>query len=153
MREFHSAFNPELIVSQLSGEKHFINNVTLNNVAELIEANNNSICFFENPKFIDKLKSSKAGLILVPIDFDVELKPDTNLLKVAKPYITFMMLVKKWLELDSPKLESKIAGTAVIGKAASLGTDVFLGEYCILGDNVTIGDRTQIDANVVIKKM
>ena len=152
MRTFNTAFNPELIASQLSGEKHFINNVTLNNVAELIEANNNSICFFENPKFIDKLKSSRAGLILVPIDFDIELKPDTNLLKVAKTYITFMMLVKKWLKLDSSRLESKIAGTAVVSKTATIGAEVSLSEYCILSENVIVGDRTQIDANVVIKE-
>ena len=152
MRQFRTAFNPELIASQLPGKKHFINNVSLNNVAELAEANKNSICFYENPKFIDELKDSSAGLILVPASFDADLKSNTNILKVDKPYIAFMILVKKWLELDTPEQKIKIAESAIIDETVSIGAKVSLGEYCVLAENVSIGNGTKIDANVIIKE-
>jgi len=152
MRKFGTEFTPGLVASQLDGKQHFVKNVTLNNVAELLEANKNSICFFENQKFTNQLKKTKAGLILVPKDFDIEKKPKTNLLLVEKPYITFMMLVKKWLELDKPKAQAAIAKSAKVSEKAWLSKDVTLAENCVVGPSAVIGKNTVVEANTVIKE-
>ena len=70
MKVFEVNLVPKQIVSQLKCETVLIKKIVLTNVAELAEANEKSVCFFENPKFLDALKASKAGLIFVPADFD-----------------------------------------------------------------------------------
>lgn len=152
MKKFHTALNSESIAAQLQGEKFFRHNNSLNNVAELSEANDHSICFYSNPRFLSDLKNSAAGLILVPLDFDLKLKPDTNILKLENPYLNFMLLVKKWLELDAPKTELQIASSASLDQTARIGLNVSLGENCLLEENVSIDENSFIDANVVIKK-
>lgn len=151
MKTFSLPLKPEQIASKLDCSTILPNKVTLNNVAELNEANEQSVCFYQNPKFIDALKNSKAGLIFVPKNFDETIKPKSNLLLVDKPYISFMMLVKTWLELDKPKQKKIIAGSAFIAGSAKIGKKVSIGNNCVINENVVIGDGTIIESNSVIE--
>ena len=151
MKIFNLSLKPQQIVSKSKGEAHFINEVELNNVAELRDANQNSVCFYENIKYIEQLKKSKAGLIFVPKDFDVLLKSNTNLILIDKPYISFMMLVKHWLKISSPLRTGKIANTSIVPDSVKLGKDVVINDNVILGEHVTIGSNTIIEGNSVIQ--
>ena len=151
MKRFKLTLTPKKIASKLDCITDFTVKVKLNNVAELREANEHSVCFFENPKFLDSLKETKAGLIFVPKDFDKNLKPNTNLLLIDKPYVYFMMLVQTWLKLDLPKIKRRIADSASIAKSASLGKNIVIGSNCVISKNVNIGNNTIIESNCVIK--
>jgi len=151
MKKFNLPLTPKKIASKLDCTTNFINKVKLDNVAELHEANEYSVCFFENPKFLNALKETKAGLIFVPKDFDKNLKPNANLLFIDKPYIHFMMLVQTWLKLDLTKMKRSIDDSANIAKSVSLGKNISVGSNCKIGDNVTISDGTIIESNCVIK--
>ena len=151
MKKFNFSLTPKKIASKLECTTEFANKVKLDNVAELKEANEHSVCFFENPKFINTLKKTKAGLIFVPKDFDKSLKPNTNLLFIDNPYIHFMMLVKTWLKLNDPKKKRSIHTSAIIAKSASLGRNISINGNCVVGENVVIGDNTIIESNCAIK--
>ncbi|MFC1898122.1 UDP-3-O-(3-hydroxymyristoyl)glucosamine N-acyltransferase [Candidatus Cloacimonadota bacterium] len=150
MKTFRTPLNADLIAARLPGESLIQNDLPLTNVAELQEANEKSVCFYENPKYLENLEKTQAGLLLVPKDFDKSLKPDTNLILVDKPYIMFMMLVKTWLGIDKPQLKEFLAESAVIAETAKIGNNVVISENCVIGENVFIGDSTQIDSNTVI---
>ena len=152
MKTFLIHLSLQQIISEIQGKLHLKNDAILTNVAELKEANNNSVCFFENYKFLDDLKSSKAGLIFVPQDFDINLKPETNLLLLEKPYISFMMLINFWLELCSSKKKREISNTAKISNSAQIGKNVAIGNNVVIEDFVKIGMNTIIEANTVIQK-
>ena len=151
MKKFKFSLTPKKIASKLECATKFPNKVKLDNVAELNEANEHSVCFFENPKFADALKDTKAGLIFVPKDFDIQLKPNTNLLFIDNPYIHFMMLVKTWLDLDNPKTKEGVHASAIIAKSTSLGKHITIKGNCVIGENVNIGNDTIIEGNCVIK--
>lgn len=151
MKKFNLPLTPRTIASRLDCSTVFLHEVTLNNVAELYDANEHSVCFFENPKFLDKLKNSKAGLIFVPKNFDKTLKPNTNLLFIDKPYINYIMFVRTWLKLDNPKQKKSIADSAKIAKTAELDKNILIGNNCVIGENVKIGDGTIIDSNCVVE--
>ena len=151
MKRFNFPLTTKKIASKLNCNTDFTVKVKLYNVAELHEANEHSVCFFENPKFLDALKKTKAGLIFVPKDFDKTLKPNTNLLFIENPYIHFMMLVQTWIKLDLPKMKRRIDDSANIAKSASLGKNIVIGSNCMIGENVNIGDNTIIESNCVIK--
>ncbi len=151
MKKFKFSLTPKKITSKLECTTEFINKVKLDNVAELNEANEHSVCFFENPKFVDALKETNAGLIFVPKDFDIQLKPNANLLFIDNPYIHFMMLVKTWLDLDNPKTKIGVHASAIIAKSTSLGKNITIKGNCVIGENVIIGNDTIIEGNCVIK--
>jgi len=152
MKIFSTGFTPVQINSKLKAKFHFINEIELNNVSELNEAENNSVCFYENPKYLEQLQNCKAGLIIVPEDFNLNLKPDANLIFVQKPYFTFMLLVKFWLEFDSKNHNNQISETAIIPASVQLGKNVSIGHYSVIGENSVIGDNTIIDSNTIIER-
>jgi UDP-3-O-[3-hydroxymyristoyl] glucosamine N-acyltransferase len=152
MKVFDTPLYPEAIASKIQGKSVLKNNCILNNVAELTEANLASVCFYENPKYLEDVKNCQAGLIFVPPDFDHSLKTDSNLIFVEKPYLTFMLLVRFWLELDKPEPRKTIAKSAIISETATIGEQVQIQDNCVLQDNVSVGNNTIIEANCVLQK-
>jgi UDP-3-O-[3-hydroxymyristoyl] glucosamine N-acyltransferase len=150
MKKFSLVLTAEQISTRLGAEKRIIDQVDLNNVAQLEEADVNSVCFYENIKYLDKLKASRAGLIFVPIDFDKDILPQANLIFVDKPYLSYMLLIKTWLKLESSGRKNEISSSASISESARLGNNVSLGENVVIGMNSIIGDNTIIDSNTVI---
>ncbi len=152
MKVFKLNLKPEQIAKEAKAELVLRNKVKLNNVAELDEANAQSVCFFENQKYLEKLKDSQAGLYFVPKDFDQTLLPEANLLLVEQPYMYFMMLVQKWLKLDAGKLKAGIAKSAVIHKSAKVSKSARIDDNVVIGANVVVGKNTHIEANCVVRE-
>lgn len=152
MKLFKTSLTSKQVAAKFKGilSEHHKN--LLSNVSELNEAEENSVCFYENPKYLADLKSSKAGLIFVPADFDPTLKPDTNLLLIEKPYINFLKLVREWLEMNKPEIAENISHTASISGTAKIGKDVILGANVVIRENVVIDNNTLIESNCVIRE-
>lgn len=152
MKVFSAEFTPAFIMDWIPGELIERKTIYLNNVAELEEANENSVCFYQNKAFYDKMLGSKAGLIFVPSDFDENLLPETNLIKTEQPYILFMMLVQKWLDVSAPLAKSDIHESVVIAESAEIGENVVIGPNSVIDDKVSIADGCIIGANCYLGK-
>ncbi|MDN5354184.1 MAG: UDP-3-O-[3-hydroxymyristoyl] glucosamine N-acyltransferase [Candidatus Cloacimonadota bacterium] len=153
MKQFPKELKINQITSRLPGQEVIRDKkVILNNVAELDEANAHSVCFFENKKFLDALKKSKAGLVLVPPSFDISQKPNTNLILTDKPYVKFMMLVKTWQQLNAPQQTAYQASSASVSNSAKLGKNVWIGQNVVIAAEVEIGSNCKIEANSFIGK-
>lgn len=152
MKIFKNELKIEDIISQAKGDYVSRFETVLSSVAELEDADSSSVCFYENEAYLNKLKSCKAGLIIVNTDFDDNLNEYSNLLKVEKPYFIFMVLVKLWLEMDKQSKESTISTKASVAKTAIVGENVSIGDYVVIEENVKIGNDTTIEANCVIKE-
>jgi UDP-3-O-[3-hydroxymyristoyl] glucosamine N-acyltransferase len=151
MKKFKQPLSALQISKILPGEKLIRKESTVyNNVSSLSDADENSICFFENPKLAIELENSLSGLLIVPLDFDVNLKPNINLIKSGKPYLTFMILVKYWLEADSKSQPHTISDSSFIPATAFVGQNVHLGRNTVIGENSKIGDNTIVESNCVI---
>ncbi len=152
MKTFTIELKIEDILSQAKGELVSRFDTALKGVAELDEANSHSVCFYENEAYINKLKDCQAGLIIVNSDFDNSLNKHSNLLKVDKPYFTFMVLVKLWIEMDKQSKARFISKKASISPSAIIGENVHIADFVVIEDNVKIGNDTTIEANCVIKE-
>jgi len=150
MKKFSVPLKLEQISAHIPGKIITRKKVILNNVSELKEANQNSICFFENSKYSEDFKSTSAGLVFVLPDLDQSLNTHSNLILVDKPYIYFMLLVKKWQELTWEKPDKMIADSARFAKSTVLGKGVIIGENVVIGEKTKIGKNTIINANVNI---
>jgi UDP-3-O-[3-hydroxymyristoyl] glucosamine N-acyltransferase len=150
MKHFSLALSPKQIAGKLPGELVLRKSCKLTNVSELHTADEHSVCVYEQAKYLDALKQSRAGLIFVPQDFDVELKPDTNLIRLEHPYMMYMMLVKTWLDLSTPRQKGSVHKSAVVSRSASIGKNVVIGPGVVIGEKAVIGDGSSIMANCVI---
>ncbi len=127
--------------------------INLTNAAELNEANENSLCFFENPKYLDDFINSKAGLILISPKIDKNLYQNKNNIFIVKePYLQFMKIIIYWLEKSKEQTISHIDESAKISPTAKIGKNVTIKSNVIIEDNVEIGNDTIIDYNTVIYK-
>lgn len=152
MKAFNIELKIEDITAQANGEYIARFDTILNSVSELEDANPTSVCFYENEAYLEKLQQCKAGLIIVSRDFDISHNQFSNLLKVDKPYFTFMVLVKLWLEMDKQTQNRSISEKAAISASATLGENVHIADYVVIEDNVIIGNDTTIEANCVVKQ-
>ncbi len=150
MKRFAHRFKPDELTSGLNGRLLIQNDVFIDNVSELGDANENSVCFYENPKFIKLLADLKAGLVIVPSEFDVNLLPEANLFFSAKPYFTLNRIVKRLLELEKDEKDSYIHPSAVIDDDAEVAEAVRIKENVVIGKRTKIGFGTTIGANAVI---
>ena len=152
MKKFGTGFTPKFISRWIPGKLIEHKKVTVNNVAELDEANESSVCFYQNKEFYTRLLESKAGLIFVPADFDASLLPKTNLFLVENPYINFMMLVQKWLEIDESDQTTGVHENAAIHETAKISDAVKIGAGVSIAEGAKIGSECLIEANCSIGK-
>jgi len=117
----------------------------IDNASELSDAKANSICFYENDKYKNDLKYSKAGLVIVPKDFNIKIK--TNFIRSDNPYLLFFTIIKSFFQ-EKPK--SHISKLSKIDSSAKIGENASIDEFVSIGKNVKIGANSKIYPNVVI---
>ena len=116
---------------------------TIVNVDSLESATESDVAFLANPRYIEAMKHTKAGLIC--IDANTPLVEEKNFLISDNPSATFQKIVKILLSSNSPV--SGFVGihpTAVIHEGAKIGRDVTLGPNVVIDQHVVIGDRCKI---------
>ena len=121
-------------------------NIEITGVAGMADATSSDITFLSNPKYHTQVAQSRAGAILVALDFSGT--PPMPTLRVANPYLAFA----KTIELFHPQAvpPRRIHPTAVIGSAVTLGTNISIGAYVVIGDQVRIGDNVTIYPHCMI---
>ncbi|MBN1327330.1 MAG: UDP-3-O-(3-hydroxymyristoyl)glucosamine N-acyltransferase [Candidatus Cloacimonetes bacterium] len=150
MRKFKTRFPVKELAARIPGKAIILEDLLLDNVSELTEADRNSVCFFENPRYLPALLQSEAGLIIVPSDFDPALKKNSNLVLTEKPYLTFMLMVRTWLSMEKHNFQPSISANACISPEAVLGKNISIGENVGIRSGSKIGDHTLIEENVIL---
>ena len=124
---------------ELSGD----GNRVISGAASLDEAVDGEIAFYNNPKYMPRLKATQASAVFVPPDFSEKISAAQ--IRVADPSKAFEQVV---LEL-APKpvvFASGIHPTAVVDPTAKLGARVSIQPHAVIEADVTIGDETVVGA-------
>ncbi len=115
-------------------------------VAALDEARATDISFLSNPRYAPKLKTTRAGAVIVGKKTD---RPEgLNVLRAVDPYLAFARVLEAFYQPPVPP--AGIHPTAVIDPTARVGRDVAIGPYVVVGPDATIGDRVTIQAHCVV---
>jgi UDP-3-O-[3-hydroxymyristoyl] glucosamine N-acyltransferase LpxD len=107
----------------------------------------NSLVFVKrfDVEWVELLNNTGQLLALVTEDYADKLT--VPYIITSQPRLDFALALKQFF---APRLEPRIANTAIIASSAKIGRHVFIGEYCVIGENVEIGDNTEIYHHVVI---
>ena len=116
--------------------------------SKIEEGKEGAITFLSNPKYTHFIYDTKASIVLINEDVELEGPVSTTLIRVANAY----ECVAKLMQMYAASLPKKtgIDSLAFISKSAEIGKDVYIGPFCYVGDGVKIGDGSMIYPHVTI---
>ena len=135
------------LVKKLGGELIGDSNLLINSVASLESAHQNSISFFNNPKYLDLLKRTKAAVVIINRD-DLPDRSGASIV-IDNPYLYFAKVSQ--LLNPSKTLKKEIHKSAIIHPSCKLGQDVYIGPNVVIEENVSLGDDVIIHAGSIIE--
>ncbi len=119
--------------------------VEITGAAGIEEAGPDQLTFLSNPKYAPKIKTTRAGAIVVAAG-GAQL-PIPSLVS-PNPYLTFAKAIE--LFYQPPRPIPGFHPTAVIADSARVGEGCSVGAQVVIGAGVRIGDRAVIHPGVVI---
>ena len=135
------------LVKQLGGELIGDSNILIDSVASLESSNQNSISFFNNPKYLDLLKITKAAIVITNSEGLAFRKGPAII--TNNPYLYFAKVSR--LLNPSKSLKKEIHKSAIIHPTCKLGQDIFIGPNVVIEENVSIADGVTVHAGVIIE--
>ena len=135
------------LIKQLGGELIGDSNILINSAASLESANKNSVSFFNNSKYLDLLKNTKAALVILNKE-SCALHAGACIV-VDNPYLYFAKISRFLNPIKILKRE--IHKSAIIHPTCKLGKDIYIGPNVIIEENVFIADGVTVHAGVIIE--
>ncbi len=119
-------------------------------VLPLDKADDLSISFINDSKYIPQIESSKAAALIINAKHLEEVSQGYkgNILIVKDPYLAFAK-VSQLLD-SSPVPSPGVSPLSSISDSAKIGANVHIGDFVSLGDKVVIGDNTIIESGAQI---
>jgi UDP-3-O-[3-hydroxymyristoyl] glucosamine N-acyltransferase len=120
----------------------------IEDVAPLDTARAGQISFFENVKYRDQFKKTKAGAVIVHPDYVDDAPDGVYILTAPYPYKAYALTAQAFYPQEQKAAYS--APTAQIDKSAKIGQGAYIAHNVVIADGVQIGENVRIDANAVI---
>ena len=141
--------------AQVVGDPDYL----ISGVNTLDESGSEDASFLANPRYLDAMKHSKAGVICV--DPKVELPPGKNFLVTSDPCRAFQIIAELFISSGSSGFtgihpsavihpDAQIDPTCTIGPNASIDRNAKIGPNTHIFANVSIGYEVEIGANCTI---
>ena len=141
-------FTAKQIAEFIGGRVEGNEQATVSTFAKIEEATEGTITFLSNPKYTSYIYDTKASIVLVNDDLELEHAVEATLIRVPNAY----ECVAKLMQMYAASLPKKtgVDPLAFVSKTAQIGKDVYVGPFTYIGDGVKIGDGTRIFPNVTI---
>jgi len=107
------------------------------------------LTFYSDKNFEKYLDNIQVSCIIVPKDFDFPLPETITLIKVEKPYLAIVKVLK-YLDSLIPRQHSFIHQSAVIEGSTLIDETAFIGANCIIGENCKIGKNVILHSNICL---
>ena len=141
-------FTAKQIADFIGGRVEGNENATVSTFAKIEEGKEGSITFLSNPKYTPYIYETKASIVLINEDVQLEKPVSATLIRVKNAY----ECVAKLLQMYAASLPKKtgIHPLAFVSESAEIGKDVYIGPFTFVGEGVKIGDGSIINPNVTI---
>ncbi len=141
-------FTARQIADFIGGRVEGNDNATVNTFAKIEEGKEGAITFLSNPKYTSYIYETKATIVLINEDVELEHPVSATLIRVKNAY----ECVAKLLQMYASSLPKKtgVHQLAFVSESATIGEDVYIGPFTYIGEGVKIGDGSIIYPNVTI---
>jgi len=132
------------LASRLGCELRGDGELEIRGVAGLDEAGPGELSFLANPKYAEKLGSTRASAVVVAPGQETPVAA----LVSANPYLTFARAIA--LVRPAPAPSAGVHASAQVDASAVLGAGVHVGPLAVVAAGVRIGARSVVHARVVL---
>jgi UDP-3-O-[3-hydroxymyristoyl] glucosamine N-acyltransferase len=144
-KEFHMSKTLLELADHLGGQIIGDPDVTIYGLGTLDNATEGQITFLANPKYTQKVGTTKASAVILPPGVD---SFGHNAVVVANPYLAFAKLLT--LFTSKPRVVKGIMDGAFVSIEAIVGKDASIYPGVCIADGVRMGDRVTIYPHVTI---
>jgi UDP-3-O-[3-hydroxymyristoyl] glucosamine N-acyltransferase len=141
-------FTARQIADFIGGKVEGNEQASVHTFAKIEEGTEGAITFLSNPKYTQYIYKTKATIVLVNEDLQLEHPVNCTLIRVKNAYECVAKLMQMYAQ-SLPK-KTGIDPLAFVSPSAQIGKDVYIGPFTYVGEGVKIGDNTRIFPNVTI---
>lgn len=121
---------------------------TIRDLASLKAARPGDLSFLGNPKYRAEVATTKASLVLVPLDFVGEPQADQVFFWVENPSVALARLCSRIEQTLWPKPAPGIHPTAYVAPGADVSPLATVGPLCVVETGASIGAGTYLESSV-----
>lgn len=141
-------FTARQIADFIGGKVEGNEQASVHTFAKIEEGQEGAITFLSNPKYTQYIYDTKATIVLVNEDLELEHPVSCTLIRVKNAYECLAKLMQMYAQ-SLPK-KTGVDPLAFVSPSAQIGKDVYIGPFTYVGEGVKIGDGTRIYPNVTI---
>ena len=141
-------FTARQIADFIGGKVEGNEQASIHTFAKIEEGTEGAITFLSNPKYTQYIYETKATIVLVNEDLQLEHPVSCTLIRVKNAYECVAKLMQMYAQ-SLPK-KTGVDPLAFVSQSAQIGKDVYIGPFTYVGEGVKIGDNTRIFPNVTI---
>lgn len=119
-------------------------------IAALMSAESGDLTFLGNQKYKTEVGTTRASVVLLPLDFAGEPKRNQLFLLVENPSVALARICARLEQSLWPKPVSGIHATASIGAGAIVAASATVGPLCVVEAGAKIGERVHLQAQVFV---
>ena len=141
-------FTAKSIAEFLKGSVDGDPEAKVSNVSPIEDGKPGTLAFLANSKYEQHLYTTKASIVLVNRDLQLQQGTEATLIRVDDAYKAFALLLE--LYQNSIPQKTGIASNVSIESTAKLGNDCYVGDFSYIGENVEIGNNVKIYPQVYV---
>lgn len=141
-------FTAKQIADFIGGRVEGNEQATVHTFAKIEEGTEGSITFLSNPKYTQYIYETKASVVLVNDDLQLEHPVSATLIRVPNAYECVAKLMQMYAAAQPKK--TGVDPLAFVSPSAQIGEDVYIGPFTYVGEGVKIGKGSRIYPNVTI---
>lgn len=126
--------------------------IDITSIQDLSKATKDSLSFITSKKYLDDLKHTKAGAVLVANDYEKYTPKSSVAITCDDPYL-YMAYASKFFKKDlvtKEYIEPVLGEKVELSDKASVGSNVSIGQNSIILAGAVIGNNVKIGKNCVI---
>ncbi len=141
-------FTAKEIAHILNGSIEGNPDVYVNTVSKIEEAKEGSLSFLANPKYYNYVYSTRASIVIVSKDLQLEKPVKPTLIRVEDAYSGLAKILEEYNKIKLGK--TGISNQACLSGTTKIGKDVYIGDFVSIGEQVHIGDNVKIYPGTII---
>ena len=145
------AFSPEEILTIVRAARTQGQTLqTIRGIAALKTAAPGDLSFLGNPKYKPEVALSLASVVLVPLDFVGEPRPDQLFVFVEKPSVALAQVCARIEQSLWPQPAAGIHPSASVAAGAIIPPSATVGPLCVVEAGARLGERVHLQAQVFV---
>lgn len=123
---------------------------TVRGLSALITAQAGDLAFLGNAKYRAEVASTRASVVLLPLDYEGEPQPNQLFVYVDNPSVALARVCARIEQQLWPKPAPGIHATASIAPGARVAASATVGPLCVIEQDAVIGERCHLQAQVFV---